>query len=84
MRLTYPWHFRRCTCETGLATENHSSWKNWEKSYDEIIRLDDGTRRGVVNARLVFVTETYEAPYLLVKFKLLATSVIPTRRANPA
>jgi hypothetical protein len=61
--------FRSCTRETGLATENDSSWKNWElmkRSYDEIIQLDDGTRRDVVNAVLIFIIETYEAPHLPV------------------
>jgi hypothetical protein len=45
-----------------------------KKSYDEIIQLDDRTRRDVVNAVLIFIIETHEAPHLLVKFKLLATS----------
>jgi len=44
----------------------------------------DGTKRGVVNAVLIFIMETHEAPYLLVKFKLLATSVIPTSVSNHA
>ena len=80
MGLSYRWHFRSCTRETGLAAENGSSWKNWElmkKSYD-------GTRRDVINAVLIFIMETHEAPYLLVKFKLLATSVIPTSVSNHA
>ena len=78
MGLSYRWHFCSCTCETGLAAENDSSWKNWElmkRSYDEIIQLDDRTRGDVVNAVLIFIKETYEAPYLLVKFKLLANHV---------
>jgi hypothetical protein len=45
-----------------------------KKSYDEIIQQDDRTRRDVVNAVLIFIIETHEAPHLLVKFKLLATS----------
>jgi hypothetical protein len=49
-----------------------------KKSYDESIQLDDGTRRDDVNAVLIFIIETHEALHLLVKFKLLATSVIPT------
>jgi hypothetical protein len=87
MGLSYRWHFRSCTRETGLAAKNDSSWKNWElmkKSYDEIIQLDDGTRRDDVNAALIFIIETHEAPHLLVKFKLLATSVTPTSIANHA
>ena len=82
MGLSYRWHFRSCTRETGLAAKNVSSWKNWElvkKPYDEIIQLD-GTRRDVVNVVLIFIIETHEAPHLLVKFKLLATSVIPTSK----
>jgi hypothetical protein len=55
-----------------------------KKSYDESIQLDDGTRRDVVNAVLIFIIETHEAPHLLVKFKLLATSVIPTSLENHA
>jgi hypothetical protein len=43
-----------------------------KKLYDEIMQLDDGTRIDVVNAVLIFIIETYEAPYLLVKFNLLA------------
>jgi len=87
MGLSYRWHFRRCTREAGLAAENDSSWKIWElmkKSYDEIIRLDDGTRRDVVNAVLIFILETHEAPHLLAKFGLLATSVILTSVSNHA
>jgi hypothetical protein len=55
-----------------------------KKSYDEIIQLDDGTRRDVVNAVLIFTMETHEAPHLLAKFKLPATSVTPTSIANHA
>jgi hypothetical protein len=87
MGLSYRWHIRSCTHEAGLAAENDSSWKNWElmkKSYDESIQLDDGTRRDDVNAVLIFIIETHEAPHLLVKFKLLATSVIPTSLENHA
>jgi len=87
MGLSYRLHFHSCTRETGLATENDSSWRNWElmeKSYDEIVQLYDGTRRGFVNAVLMFTMGTHEAPHLLAKFKLLATSVIPTSKANHA
>lgn len=55
-----------------------------KKSYDEIIQLDDEARRDVVNAVSIFIMETHEAPHLLAKFKLLATSVIPTSVANHA
>jgi hypothetical protein len=87
MGLSWRWHFHSRTRETGLAAENDSSRKNWElmkKLYDEIIQLDDGTKRDVVNAVLIFIIETYEAPHLLVKYKLLATSVTPTSIANRA
>ena len=84
MGLSYRWHFRSCTRETGLAAKNNSSWELMKKLYGEIIRLDDGTRRDVVNVVLIFIIETHEAPHLLVKFKLLATSVIPTSIANHA
>ena len=53
-----------------------------EKLYDEIIQLDDGTKRDVVNAVLIFIIGTYEAPHLLVKYKLLATSVTPTSHSK--
>jgi hypothetical protein len=87
MGLSYRWHIRSCTREADLAAENDSSWKNWElmkKSYSESIQLDDGTRRGVINAVLIFIIETHEASHLLVKFKMLATSVIPTSLENHA
>jgi hypothetical protein len=54
------------------------------KKSNEIIQMDDGARRDVVNAVLIFIIETHEAPHLLVKFKSLATSVIPTSIKNHA
>ena len=78
MGLSYRWRFRRCPRETGLAAKNDSLWKNWELTKESY----DGSRRDVVNAVLISIMETHEAPHLPAKFKLLATSGIPTSIAK--